>query len=99
MSVVFVDSDRVHEKKWQRRVDTAELLLMLAEGQADQLCSGLRIDHDECQRRLVAGQARGICQTRDEARLAALEFPRFATAILDRLKELDRRLARLFSGR
>jgi len=98
MSVVFVDSDRVREK-WQRRVDTAELLLMLADGQADQLCSGLSIDREECYRRLAAGQERNIVPTRDEARLAALEFPRFATAILDRLKELDRRLAKLFSVR
>jgi len=89
MSVV-VDSDRVREL-WQRRVDAAEILLMLDDGQADRLCSGLVIDRAECRRRLTAGQARGICPTRDEARLAALQLPGFAKTLLERLRELERR--------
>lgn len=93
MSVVFVDSDRVRER-WQRRVDTAELLLMIDDGQADRLCSGLVIDREECQSRLAAGQARGICPTRDEARFACLQFPDFARTILEKLKVLEKWVSR-----
>jgi len=77
----------------QEDVDAVDYALQMAKAQRLGVLSGIVIDAPKCEAFLRrARQEFSIRPTRAAARMASLEFDGFASALFDRLHQLEQRL-------